>query len=285
MKIFTKFGELIFKLFSLIGSLIFEIPKVPEKLRRIDTEDIKENISRIREDVNIEDKIHKLSKTETAPKSTSNVKDISEVPEKSKSGIHNGFSAEEKESTVLQLQILSGAFLVISILHIFNFLSIIIYIIVGVLLVAYMFYLLFKKIKLMYSQDFSAYRDFFLMYVAVGVILVLVSSNPNFVMAFSFQFFPSLSILIFAVISVVAVFLIFRLRYYRNYTYGDVIEVGKNTAYVRVEYDICSNVKPDIYIVENSAEAKEGDRVIVQIEEKILSSSGNKPIRILETID
>jgi len=265
MKIFTKFGELIFKLFSLIGSLIFEIPKVPEKLRRIDTEDIKENISRIRDDVNIEDKIHKLSETKTASKSTSKVKDISDVPEKSK-GIHNGFSAEEKESTVLQLQILSGAFLVISILHIFNFLSFIIYVIVGVLIVAFMVYLLFNKIKLMYSQDFSAYRDFFLMYVAVGIILVLVSTNPNFVMAFSFQFFPSLSILIFAVISVVAVFLIFRLRYYRNYTYGDVIEVGKKTAYVKVEYDICSNVKPDIYIVENSAEAKEGDRVIVQIE-------------------
>ena len=39
----------------------------------------------------------------------------------------------------------------------------------------------------MYRADFNAYRDFFLMYVAVGIFLVLINTNSNFVMAFSFQ--------------------------------------------------------------------------------------------------
>jgi uncharacterized membrane protein len=134
----------------------------------------------------------------------------------------------------------------------------------------------------MYSTDFPAYRDFFLMYVAVGIILALVNTNSNFVMAFSFQLLPSLTVLIFAVVAVLAVFLIFRLRYYRNYTYGVVLEEGKNTAYVKVEYDIRSNVKPDIYIVENRYGAVEGETVKLQLEEKIMSMSGNRPVSIME---
>ena len=86
--------------------------------------------------------------------------------------------------------------------------------------VAYILYILFSKIKLMFKADFNAYRDFFLMYIAVGIILVLVGTNPNFMMSFSFEFLPSLSILIFAVIAVIAVFLIFRIKYHRNFTYG-----------------------------------------------------------------
>ena len=101
-------------------------------------------------------------------------------------------------------------------------------------------------------------------------------------MAFSFTLLPSLSVLIFAVVAVVAVFLIYRIRYYRNFTYGTVIEEGKNTAYVKVEYDIRSNVKPDIYIVENRVGAYEGEVVKLKLEEKIMSMGGNKPIKIIE---
>ena len=198
--------------------------------------------------------------------------------------LSENFTSEEKERTILQLQILSGAFLVISILYIFNFLSFSIYGILGVLLVAYFLYLLFNKVKLMYSEDFSAYRDFFLMYIAAGIILVLISYNQDLVMAFSFSFLPSASILIFAVILVAAIFLIFRIRYHRNYTFGRVIEAGKKTAYVKVDYDIRSNVKPDIYIVENKVDATENDKVKLQIDEKLFSTGGNKPISIIKTI-
>jgi uncharacterized membrane protein len=86
-------------------------------------------------------------------------------------------------------------------------LSIIIYGILGILIVAYTLYILFNRVKLMYGPEFPAYRDFFLMYIAVGIILVIVGNNTNLLMAFSFSFFPSLTILIFAVVAVVAVYL------------------------------------------------------------------------------
>jgi uncharacterized membrane protein len=119
------------------------------------------------------------------------------------------------------------------------------------------------------------------MYILVGIVLVLVGTNSYFVMAFSFQFFPSLSILIFALVAVALVFLIFRIRYSRDFTFGKVVEAGENTAYVKVDYDIRSNVKPDLYIVDNLYGANIGDEVKLKVDDKILSGSGNKPVSII----
>jgi uncharacterized membrane protein len=291
MNIFSKLGYYIISAFNLVGMLILAIPKIPGKLRnfdsndikeRIDTENLKGNISKLRDDVGLDEKISQISNTEnltkTIKKTVNREKSDSEVVM-----IGGAFTSEEKERTILTLQLLSAAFVVISILSIFHFVDSIIYIFIGVVLVGYILYLLYTKVNLMYRNDFSAYRDFFLMYIVVGIILVLLNTNSNFVMAFSFISLPSLSVLIFAVVAVVAVFLIYRIRYYRNFTYGTVIEGGKNTAYVKVEYDIRSNVKPDIYIVENRVGAVEGEIVKLKLEEKLMSMSGNKPIKIMES--
>jgi uncharacterized membrane protein len=304
MSFFNKLGHYIIKLFSLTGMLILSIPKIPNKIRNInsdnikeklDTENLKDNISRIRDDVGIDEKISRIRDDERISRITSSESssktNSSEAREKvhkedSDSGvlmIKGGFTSEEKERTILILQILSAAFIVVSILSIFNFISGFIYVPLGAAIIGYILYLLYNKIKLMYSSDFPAYRDFFLMYVAVGIILALVNTNSNFVMAFSFQTLPSLTVLIFAVVAVIAVFLIFRVRYYRNFTYGTVIESLKNTAYVKVEYDIRSNVKPDIYIVEDPYGASEGEIVKLKLEEKLMTMSGNRPISIIES--
>jgi uncharacterized membrane protein len=307
MNFFNKIGHYIIIAFNLVGTFILFIPKIPDKLRNIDSNEIRdkidpenlknnisrikddvgfdEKISRIRDDVGFDDKISRITGNENSSKSRRNPVTHKD-DEESDSGvimIGGAFTSEEKERTILILQILSAAFVVVSILSIFNFISFIIYLILGVIIVGYILYLLYNKVKLMYRNDFPAYRDFFLMYIAVGIILVLLNSNSNFVMAFSFQSLPSLSVLIFAVIAVITVFLIYRIRYYRNFTYGTVIEGGKNTAYVKVEYDIRSNVKPDIYIVENRVGAVEGEIVKLKLEEKLLSTSGNKPVRIIES--
>lgn len=297
MKLFAIFGDLIIRMFNFVGKLILEIPNIPNRLRgvntdnikeKVDTDAIKNNISRIKNDTRIQENISKISKvniTETRrnEKINDNTEEIS--PKVQIEQLSGDFTSEEKERTVFILQIVSGAFLVISMLFIFNFLSLIIYGILGVILVAYILYTLFNKIKLMYTSDFNAYRDFFLMYVVVGLVLVIIGSNSNFMMSYSFEYLPSLSVLIFALIAVIAVFLIFRIKYHRNFTYGTVIETGKKTAYVKVEYDICSNVKPDIYIVDNSYGANDGDKVKLQIEEKLLSMNGNKPSTIIETLN
>ena len=307
MNFFNKIGHYIIIAFNLVGMFILLIPKIPDKLRNIDSNEIRdkidsenlknnisrirddvgfdEKISRIRDDVGFDEKVSRITGTENSPKSSRRPVTHKD-DEESDSGvimIGGAFTSEEKERTILILQILSAAFVVVSILSIFNFISFIIYLILGVIIVGYILYLLYNKVKLMYRNDFPAYRDFFLMYIAVGIILVLLNTNSNFVMAFSFQSLPSLSVLIFAIVAVIAVFLIYRIRYYRNFTYGTVIEGGKNTAYVKVEYDIRSNVKPDIYIVENRVGAVEGELVKLKLEEKLLSTSGNKPIRIIES--
>ena len=295
MNIFGKLGYYIVSAFNLVGMLILAIPKIPEKLRnfdsndikeKIDTENLKGNISKLREDVGFDEKISQISNTENLTKTIK--KTVKRETEDSDSDsdvvmIAGAFTSEEKERTILTLQLLSAAFVVVSILSIFHFVDGLIYIPIGIVIVGYIVYLLYTKVNLMYRNDFPAYRDFFLMYIAVGILLVLLNSNSNFVMAFSFTLLPSLSVLIFAVVAVVAVFLIYRIRYYRNFTYGTVIEEGKNTAYVKVEYDIRSNVKPDIYIVENRVGALEGEFVKLKLEEKLMSMGGNKPIKIIET--
>ena len=291
MDIFARFGEFIIRTLSFIGMIILSIPKIPHIVKnintnsvrdRIDSEQVKQNISSIRNEVDsLRDNIS--NKTETSK----NYKVINDF-KSTEPFIHNtgNFTSEEKERTVLILQLASGAFIVFAILHIFNFLpSFLIFILLNGAIAVYILYTLFTKIKLMYPDDFNAYRDFFLMYLAVGIIIVLVSGVPSLVMAFSFQSLPSLSVLIYAVIAVVAVFLIFRVKYYRNFTYGTVLEAGENTAHVKVEYDIRSNVKPDVYTVENTYGAQQGDLVKIKVEEKLLSTSGNQPTSIMETVN
>lgn len=282
MKFFTKFGDLVIRLFDIIGILILSIPQIPGKLRnnkdnikdRVDTNTIKQNINKLKEDGKVKDVINNF-------RGKSKVDHKRDLKHRSDS---KNFGSEEKERSVFQLQILSAAFLVLSILYIFSYLPFILYCIFGLAIIAYFLYLLYNKIKLMYSEDFNAYRDFFLMYIAAGIILVLISYNQDLMSVLSFPFLPSASILIYALILVAAIFLIFRIRYHRDFTYGTVIESGKKTAYVKVDYDIRSNVKPDIYIVQNDINAKEDDAVMLRIEEKIISTGGNKPISIIKRI-
>ena len=287
MNIFAKFGELILKLIDIIGMLILAIPKIPQLIMNIntdeikdkmDSEEIKENVSKITNNINISGFKEAYNNQKQAVQSTNKREDSNPVY------ISGNFTSEEKESTVLHLQIAGAGFLVFSILEIFNFLSLTLFIILGGLTTAFIIYVLFTKVKLMYQEDFNAYRDFFLMYLAVGIILIIVSGNPSLTMAFTYQFFPSLSVLIYAAIAVVSVFLIFRIRYSRKFTYGIVMETGKNIAHVKIEYDIRSNVKPDLYLVENNQGAVDGDMVKVKVEEKLLNTQGNKPIEIIEVL-
>jgi len=292
MNIFGKFGELLIRLFSFVGMLIMSIPEIPHLLRnintgniqrRIDPEKIKGNLSRINDlSANVVREIQSgQEKSESSHSSSGYEKDTTHPDPILTSG---GFNSKEKENTIFQLQLASAVFLILSLLQIFNFLSLLIFIFLGGITATLIIYVLFTRVKLMYRHDFNAYRDFFLMYLAVGLILILIGTNPNLVMAFSFEFFPALSVLIYAAMAVAAVFLIFRIRYSRKFTYGIVMEAGKNTAHVQADYDIRSNVKPDLYLVENKQNAVEGNIVKLKIEEKLFSSSGNKPISILEVI-
>ncbi len=293
---FNKLGDIILRFFSLLGAVILAIPKIPQKLsninrnrvkEKIDTENIKENVSKVKENLGIDKKTSKINSKEPPSKQTtySNAHNTRKTSESDVILISTPFTSKEKEDTIFRLQLLSAGFLIISVLYLFNFFSLILYGILGILIAGYIIYILFNRVKVMYGPEFPAYRDFFLMYLVVGIILVLAGTNSNLVMAFSFSFFPSLTIFIFAIVAVALVYLIFRIRYHRDFTYGVVIETGEKMAYVKVEYDIRSNVKPDIYVVENGYGAVDGDTVKLKTEQKILSNSGNKPVSVMETVN
>lgn len=299
---FSKLGEIILQFFSFLGTLILAIPKIPQRLRdikigrakeKISEENIKEHVSKVRNNLGIDKNSNSFNSKQQEFKSVETLpEDAHQTPIKTNSTnsdpdiilISTPFTSKEKEDTIFRLQLLSAGFLILSVLYLFNFFSVIIYAVLGILIGAYIIYILYYRVKVMYGSEFPAYRDFFLMYLAVGIIMVLVGTNSNLVMAFSVSYFPSLTILIFAIIAVALVYLIFRIRYHRDFTYGIVIETGEKMAYVKVEYDIRSNVKPDIYVVENHYGAVDGDTVKLKTEQKIFSNSGNKPVSVMETV-
>lgn len=317
MKIFSKFGDIIITIFSYTGAVVVGIihlpttireldlkrtgpEKIKETVQKIDTEEISEKLSSItnKVDEKYSEYSNNSSKTDDDNSSPIYAKELSSAPdivmETEDSDIDEGpiiiknvkYDSKEKEDTILRLQIASGAFIVASVLYVFHFMAFYIYAIIGILLTVFIGYNLYNKIKLMYPQDFNAYRDFFLLYIVVGIILVVVGGNANLSLAFPFQFFPSFSLLIFSVISVAAMFLIFRIRYHRDYSYGEVIEAGKNTSHVKVDYDIRSNVKPDIYIVENNDyDVSDNEMVKLEIDGSTFNMKGNRPSKIIGKVE
>lgn len=293
MDFFSRLGSAVIALFNIMGTVIFELVRLPGRMRRA-ASGLREGLSRVEVD-EIRDKIHDKTRTigERIPvQRDEEVREILEearnhdirIPEDDAPIIIRTpqFDPAEKENAVLKLQIAASLFIIISIVYVFNFISILVFLPAALLLIALLLYILYRQIRVMYPGDFEAYRDFFLMYVAVGVVIILVSGNSALTMAFPFVFFPALTTLLFAVIAVAAVFLIFRVRYVRDYTFGEVIEVGENTSYVRVDYDIRSNVKPDVYIVENNGfHVDVHDTVKLAVEGSVMSMRGNRPVRII----
>jgi len=293
MGFFSRLGSAVIALFNLMGTAIFELVRLPGRMRRA-ASGLHEGISGVEVDEILE-KLHDRTRKMGERIPSQHDDEVREILEEAQS--HEiripeddapiiirtqRFDPAEKESAVLKLQIAASLFIVISIVYVFNFISILVFLPAAAILIALLLYILYRQIRVMYPGDFEAYRDFFLMYVAVGVVIILVSGNSALTMAFPFVFFPALTTLLFAVIAVAAVFLIFRVRYVRDYTFGEVIDVGENTSYVRVDYDIRSNVKPDVYIVENNGfNVEVHDTVKLAVEGSIMSMRGNRPVRII----
>lgn len=128
MSIFNKFGYYIIKLFSLTGMLILSIPQIFRKLQkinsndikdRLDIKDLKNNISTIREDIKLDNKISYI----TSSNKRSNIFKQSSIEEDTPDNtqVEYIFSSKEKERTIFMLQVLSGIFVIMSIMSIFNF--------------------------------------------------------------------------------------------------------------------------------------------------------------------
>jgi len=146
---------------------------------------------------------------------------------------------------------------------------------------AHAIYLIPTQLKRAFRRDYPAYRSFTLICVAIAWVFVLVLRYSP--IQFSFEsIYLALVPPLAAICFVLLAFLGFRLKYGRNYTYGIVeIAYGRRAA-VRIRYDICSNVRAGIYLVENLVGAKKGDMVKLNVERPMLGLRGSNVRAILE---
>ncbi len=150
------------------------------------------------------------------------------------------------------------------------------------ILSAYAIYLTSKELKPAFGRDYPAYRSFTSICVGIAWIFIL-----------AFKYLPPIapeSIHLIVIRSlgvlglVLSLFLVFRMKYGRNYTYGWVEKSSGKSAIVRVGYDIRSNVRSGTYLVENLAGAKAGDRVKLIVERPMFGLRGSKVRAISEKL-
>jgi len=178
---------------------------------------------------------------------------------------------ELKDYVVLKAQVATAVLAVTAVVFVFELLSFKTLIILFVVFGGYSLYLVLVQLKELFFEEYSAYKVFFLSYLAISVILVIlkfVKPTVNFV-------FPYFHFLLVASVSVVAVSILFKRKYGRNYTFGVVVKEG-DIITVRVNYDLLSSTKRGTFLFENRTNAKEGDVVKLLVESSRFNLSGSK---------
>ncbi len=161
--------------------------------------------------------------------------------------------------------------------------EVIVFIPLLLLISAYLLYLARSQLRPAFKRDYPAYRTFIAMCIATAWVFVL--ALRHFPIRFSLEeiylvLVPPLAALVFVFVT----FMTFRIKYGRGFTYGTVVEVRGRRAAVRVGYDICSNVKSGLYIVESFAKVSKGNWVKLSVDRPMLGMRGSKVRAILEKI-
>ncbi len=180
-----------------------------------------------------------------------------------------------KDYTIFKLQISSALFLILTTLFIIGSLSIRRYIITGGLVGIFSTYLIFRTVKTQF-EDYEAYRDFFLSYHALAVLLAAIRIKiPTLSIGFPFFHYA-----LVAVAGTIAIYGYFNHRYSRDQTYGKVLSTRGHEIEVKLNYDIRSNTKPQRIFLRNSMNAREGDRVKIKVRKGMLSLRGSTPVEV-----
>ncbi len=148
---------------------------------------------------------------------------------------------------------------------------------------AYLIYLAVGQLRRAFERDYPAYRSFVGMCVAIAWVFVLALRHSPIefsIEALHLALIPPLVAIGFVFVAFAA----FRLKYGRSFTYGRVEEVRGRRAVVRVSYDICSNVKSGLYLVESFARVRKRDQVKLSVERPMLGLRGAKVRAILEKL-
>jgi len=199
------------------------------------------------------------------------IKEFLEKIKKSRNALLETRGIELKDYTILMLQVFSMLFLFLSAIFIFDFpasISLRSYFISGIFLLILSVYILFTEVKKYFEEDFPAYRDFFLPYLSLGIILALV----KIVKPYTSFIFPYMHYILISVLGALLISFLFRNKYAREHTFGKVLEADFEFATVKINYDIRANVKPMKYTFKNRFNAKKGDIVKISVKKRFFGS-------------
>lgn len=150
-------------------------------------------------------------------------------------------------------------------------------------LIGYLTYLTPTELKLAFWRDYPAYRTFIVLSIAISLAIIflrkILITNLPLMVSSPYQALTPILLILGAVFFT---FIGFRIKYGRNYTYGTVTEVRNNKAAVKINYDIKSNVKNGIFLLESLPNVQPGDEVKVSVDRSMLGLKGSEPTTILE---
>lgn len=138
------------------------------------------------------------------------------------------------------------------------------------LLTLYPLHLSLTQLRRAFREDYAAYLSFSLLGLSFAWLLsALRLAGPSLLL-------PPALILLFLLS-----YALHRWKYGRDFTYGVVEEVRGRRAIVRVGYDLRSNVKPGLYLVESLVPLRRGERVRVSVERGFFGVRGSTPRFVL----
>ncbi len=142
----------------------------------------------------------------------------------------------------------------------------------------YILSLSFTQLRRAFPEDYPAYLSFSLLCLCLAWLLLTLRLWPPRLLA---EPYPSLLLPLALVLLSLLLYSLHRWRYGRDFTYGLVKEVRGGRAVVRVGYDLRSNVKPGVYLVESLVPVRKGERVKVSVERGLFGLRGSQPRFIL----
>ncbi len=186
---------------------------------------------------------------------------------------------EFKDYVILKTQLSTFLFFIVAVMLIFDFLHLKVaaplLVISGLLSLS----LTLGQVKEYFSEDYPPYRDFFLAYFLITILLLLFK-----VLIPRVEWrYPYIHFLLASLAAVAAFSTYFRRRYARDYTFGRVIK-GGSIARVKVNYDIRAGVKPGVHALPNDVNAREGDVVKLRVERNLFNLRGSSITEILEVL-
>jgi uncharacterized membrane protein len=181
------------------------------------------------------------------------------------------------EYVVLKLQLSLLLLFLFAVLHLF-LLSPLPTLLPMLALSLYTLHLSLTQLKRAFPEDHRAYLSFSLLCLGFAWLLLTLRLWPPRLLT---EPYPSLLLPLALVLLFLLSYSLHRWRYGRDFTYGLVKEVRGGRAVVRVGYDLRSNVKPGVYLVESLVPVRKGERVRVGVERGFFGVRGSRPRFIL----